>query len=531
MSIPAILLLATLIAYMASLWKLFKKAGQPAWAGFIPGYNFFVWQKITARPWYWILVLIIPGVQFLMLIIMNVQLAWSFGHRGTVNTLLAIFAPFYLIPKMAFSDDVKYTGNLNWKVEGKRGGGREWADALLFAIIVAFIVRTFVFEAFTIPTGSMEKSMLIGDYLFVSKARYGAKLPETPISFPLTHHTIPVLDVPSFLDWQKLDYYRLPGWADIELGDPIVFNYPLGDTVVVENEVTSWYHYQRVFGLQLAGSYDEYAKSPKQYHRKAAVRMMADERMTVRVRPKDKKENYVKRCVGMPGQTIEIKDGTLLLDGQAFEPITGLQHEYLVTTSKTISPAMEVELKKQLGINKRDLDRQKSRKNIYFYHLTEDQAEDLAALDFVKDVEPQYIQRSVNKLEPLPIFPNDPNYDWTIDNFGPYRLPATDLTIDITLANLPLYERAIRVYEENDLKVKDGKIYINGVESSSYTFKLNYYWMMGDNRHRSQDSRFFGPVPEDHVVGRPSFTWLSLDNEQGLFDGKIRWSRMFKGVD
>ena len=239
MSIPAILLIATVIAYFASLWKLFQKAGKPAWAGFVPGYNFFIWQKITDRPWYWILILIIPGVQFLMLIIMNVQMAWTFGQRGWLNTILAIVAPFYLFPKMAFSEEVKYEGNIDWK--GRKSSAREWSDALLFAIIAAFIIRTFVFEAFTIPTPSMEKSMLVGDYLFVSKARYGAKLPETPISFPLVHHTLPILNIPSYLDWQELDYYRLPGWADIEITDPVVFNYPLGDTVIIEDEVSSWY--------------------------------------------------------------------------------------------------------------------------------------------------------------------------------------------------------------------------------------------------------------------------------------------------
>lgn len=534
MSIPIIILIATIIAYFASLWKLFQKAGKPAWAGFVPGYNFLVWQKITDRPWYWVLILFIPGVQFLMLIIMNVQLAWSFGKRGTTNTILAIVAPFYLIPKIAFSEDLKYTGNVNWK-QDKKGGGREWADALLFAIVVAFIVRTFVFEAFTIPTPSMEKSMLVGDYLFVSKARYGAKIPETPISFPLTHHTLPILNVPSYLDWQKLDYHRLPGWSDVELGDPVVFNYPLGDTVITQDEVTSWYQYKRNFGYQMAGSQAKFMEAPEKYMESAAKRMQMDDRFSVVVRPKDKKENYVKRCVGMPGQVLEIQDGLLLLDGEPMREIPGLQHDYKTFTSLSVTNATLDKLKDEFGINYSDFRRDINGKLIrdpYIVSLTEEQFGNMKSLNYVDSIFIDWAPAESSFKQGIwALFPNHPDYSWSVDNFGPLKIPAKGMTIELNMDNLPLYRRAIEAYEENELKVKDGKILINGTESSSYTFTLDYYWMMGDNRHRSQDSRYFGFVPEDHVVGRPSFVWLSLDQELGLFDGKIRFSRMFKGVD
>lgn len=528
MSIPIIILIATIIAYFASLWKLFQKAGETSWAGVVPGYNFFIWQKITERPWYWILILIIPGVQFLMLVIMNVQLAWSFGQRGFLNTSLAIVAPFYLVPKMAFSDDVKYTGNVNWKSD-KKGGSREWADALLFAIIVAFIVRTFIFEAFTIPTPSMEKSMLVGDYLFVSKARYGAKIPETPISFPLAHHTLPILNTPSYLDWQKLDYHRLPGWADVELGDPVVFNYPLGDTVITQDEVTSWYQYKRNFGYQMAGSQEKFMEAPEKYMTAASKRMQRDDRFSIVVRPKDKKENYVKRCVGLPGQTLEILDGQLTLDGKAMREIPGLQHAYQVYTNTNITKAIQDRMKEEVGLNYSDL---RKISDHYEIVMTDSQYAQMKEMDFVDSLHVNWepAQSSFDRGV-WALFPNHPNYSWSVDNFGPLTIPAKGMSIDLNLTNLPLYRRAIEAYEGNELKVVNGKIMINGQESSSYTFTLDYYWMMGDNRHRSQDSRYFGFVPEDHVVGRPSFVWLSLDQELGWFDGKVRFGRMFKGVD
>ncbi len=526
MTIPVLILIATLIAYFASLWKLFQKAGERSWAGFVPGYNLFVWQKITDRPWYWILILIIPGVQFLMLIIMNVQMAWSFGQRGFTNTLLAIVAPFYLFPKMAFSQEVKYTGNIDWK--GKKSSGREWADALLFALIAAFIIRTFVLEAFTIPTPSMEKSMLVGDYLFVSKARYGAKLPETPISFPLVHHTLPILGVPSYVDWQTLDYHRLPGWADVELGDPVVFNYPLGDTVILEDEVTSWYQYIRELGYQAAGSKENFLSDTKKYENFARKNLLNNPRVTVSVRPKDKKENYVKRCVGMPGTTIEVVDGLLTIDGQPLKDVPGIQFTYNLLTNAGLTNSVRDKWKEDYGINLSDI---RGSGKSYQINLTEDQA---IALKDSEMVDSLYVDWDPKQLEwnrVWSVFPNDPRYDWSRDNFGPVLLPAKGMSIALTPDNLPLYERAIRVYEGNDLRLKGGKIFINGEEANSYTFKMDYYWMMGDNRHNSLDSRYWGFVPEDHIVGRPSFVWLSLDQELGWTDGKIRWSRMFRGVD
>jgi len=529
MKIPVILLIVSILATYVSLGKLFEKAGRPAWHGWVPIYNLFIWQKVTERPWYWVLILLVPGIQFVMLMIMHVNLVWSFGHRGTQNTLLAMFVPFYIIPKIAFDKKQEFTGNLQWKVPGQRNSRREWADALLFALIAAYIVRTFVFESFTIPTASMEKSMLVGDYLFVSKARYGAKVPETPIYFPLTHHTLPVLNIPSYLDWQKLDYNRLPGWSDVERNDPVVFNYPLGDTVIVEDEVTSWYQYVRTLGMQAARSPEKFEADRQRYEQIARENLLRNPKATVRVRPKDKKENYVKRCVGMPGDVLEIKEGQLMIDGQPAQEIPGIQFDYTAITSQELTNATKERLKDELDLNIGNVERKGNK--TYSMLLTQSQREAIMGVGIIDSIYIDWEPKAEPHKKIFSVYPYHSDFDWSIDNFGPLTIPAKGMTIPLSQDNLTLYRRCIEVYEDHEVRVQDGQVLIDGEVREDYTFELDYYWMMGDNRHRSQDSRIFGFVPEDHIVGRPSFVWLSLDEERSLFGGKIRWSRMFKGVE
>ncbi|NND94405.1 MAG: S26 family signal peptidase, partial [Flavobacteriales bacterium] len=280
---------------------------------------------------------------------------------------------------------------------------------------------------------------------------------------------------------------------------------------------------------QIAGNPEKFQENPTKYLHDAGEYLMRSPQFDITVRPKDKKEKYVKRCVGMPGTTLEIKDGLLTLDGKELDPIPGLQHAYIVFTNKVITKTMQNDLKDEIGLNIKDI--VDGRGKAYVMILTEEQKEQMSAQPFVDSLAVNWAPRKVDWANKLSIFPNDPAYDWSIDNFGPLWIPAKGASIDLTLENLPLYRRAIEAYEGKSVSVVDGQIHIDGIPSNSYTFTLDYYWMMGDNRHQSQDSRYFGFVPEDHVVGRPSFVWLSLDNERGWTDGKVRWSRMFRGVD
>lgn len=499
----------TILSYFACFWKVFEKAGKPSWAGFIPVYNIWVWLQIMRKPWWWILLLIVPGINFLLLIVMHLELARAFGQRNMSQYLIAIFVPFVTIAMIAFKPEIKFTGLPDYKKE-KKSRGREWAEAIIFAIIAATIIRTFFVEAFTIPTPSMEESLLVGDYLFVSKASYGARLPMTPIAVPLTHHTVPVLNIKSYVEWQKLPYLRLPGWSDVERNDATVFNFPEGDTVVVNIPEQSYYQLKRQLGRE---------NLLKERF------VLPDGRVAntggITVRPIDKKENYIKRTIGLPGETIEVIDRQVNINGSPIENPEGMQFTYNVYTKSALSAEV---LHEKYGIlltaGQKDYYRYKG---YYALPLTVKEKE---IFDGMSSVDSVTIEMKRPHAD-LHIFPNDPKYSWTEDNFGPLWIPKEGETVDLTLENLPLYERAIRVYEYNALEVKDGDIYINGIKSTSYTFQQDYYFMMGDNRHNSADSRFWGFVPYDHIVGKAVFIWFSKEAE----GGGIRWSRLFSLVD
>ncbi|MEM7161539.1 MAG: S26 family signal peptidase [Bacteroidota bacterium] len=549
MSIPSIILILTLISHFVCLPKIFAKAGKPSWHGFIPFLNFYTWQKITNRPWWWILILIVPGIQFLMLIIMHVQMAWSFNRRSTSDLLMAIFIPFVLMYQLGFKEENKFVGNIDWK-DRPRNNLHEWSDAILFALIAAFIIRTFVFEAFTIPTPSMEKSMRVGDFLFVSKLSHGAKMPETPISFPLAHHTIPLINTKSYLEWMKLDYFRLPGWRNWERNDPMVFNFPEGDTVRLSEQNSTYYQLRRLeaftkwpkksqFANQEIGTYD-YAQMAIEFNKdrpELEKRILKNDlrKNNIVVRPIDKKDNYVKRCVALPGQKFEIRDKKVYINDELTEDPTGLQYEYDLVFSKRVGFEEIKEAINNSFLGER-IENKLGNKKVEQYRLAlnSESLEFFKKSAYFKSISP-VISLDDNPYLPLTMFPRNMQFwdknRWNMDDFGPITMPSRNATIEIDLENLPIYRRIIEVYEENELKVRDGKIYINGEESSTYTFEMDYYWLMGDNRHQSLDSRYWGFVPEDHVVGKPTFIWLSLDEDLGLFDGKIRWKRMFKGVD
>ncbi|MFT4984984.1 MAG: signal peptidase I [Flavobacteriales bacterium] len=525
-TIPLILLILTIISWFISLPALFKKAGGNSTAGYVPGWNFIEWQKITERPWWWVLILLIPGVGFLMLTIMHVQLAWSFGQRDAKSTILAVVAPFYLLPLMAKKDEIVYTGNIDWNVR-KKSTAREWGDAILFALIAAFIIRTFTFEAFTIPTPSMEESMLVGDYLFVNKLKYGSRIPMTPLAFPLAHHTMPILNTKAYLEWMKLGYNRLPGWSDVERGDAVVFNFPEGDTVLVEAQDRSYHAMKRAKAYELAGFNEgNFEKNEQKLLNRAHTSLLKAHGGMV-VRPTDKKENYVKRCVAIAGETIEVKDRELYVDSKLQDQYTNVQFMYIVTFENAITRSMQKTLKERYGINYADRIEGLSQGNNQVYFLTKGQAETLSGLDKIKGVVPVEDRKENFRA----VFPNTKDNTWTKDNFGPLYIPKRGDKLPLTKENLDYYTRAITAYEGNTLEKKGGDIFINGEKTEFYTFKFNYYWLMGDNRHNSLDSRYWGFVPEDHVVGKAAFVWFSRDKEIDLFKkGGIRWDRVFTKV-
>ena len=406
-----------------------------------------------------------------------------------------------------------------------------WVDAIVFALVAVYFVNLYFFQNYVIPSSSLEKSLLVGDYLFVSKMSYGARIPQTPLHMPLTQHTLPVFNCKSYLEWIQWDYKRVGGLGTVQLNDIVVFNFPAGDSVATAIPADDLYRLSYDAGRQLSQPVDMSRLTLEQQRQVLAYyytvgRKYIDENPQlygkVIARPVDRRENYVKRCVGLPGQTLEIKDRIIYLDGKPNKEPDNVQYRYIVRTKGRIPE----DLCHELGISQEDLMMYYPEESVYNLPLT---AQAKAALSARKDV--------VLSIENMPDEPIDGLYPvnkitgWTLDNYGPVWIPKKGETIDLTLDNLPVYERPIHAYEGNRIEVKDGKIYINGQETTRYTFKMDYYWMMGDNRHNSADSRFWGFVPEDHIVGKPIFIWLSLDQDRGWLDGKVRWNRLFKFVD
>jgi signal peptidase I len=411
--------------------------------------------------------------------------------------------PFFYLPWLGFIDKMPYL-DPDKRKPIKKSAVREWADAIIFAVIAATIIRTFFIEAYTIPTSSMEKTLLVGDYLFVSKVNYGPRVPMTPLSFPFAHHTMPLTkDTRSYLDWIKLPYYRFPGFQNVKNNDVVVFNYPDGDTVAINVQNRSYYALVRENG------HSEVWRNKRVYG-------------DIIARPVDKRENYIKRCIGIPGDSLQIKNQIVYINGKELPNVGKKEYKYIVTTkdSSRISARF-----------------------IQTYDITEEiyQVDANKFLVTLTDAAAALIgqQMNVAKVEKFVspkgqwapyIFPFDSVYPWNEDNFGPIYLPEKGVTIAINKKNILLYERIIRIYEGNDLKVEGDKIIINGRPTDKYTFKMGYYWMMGDNRHNSADSRFWGFVPENHIVGKAVFVWLSLDQNKELFNGKIRWANMFRFI-
>ncbi|KAA5825113.1 signal peptidase I [Algibacter amylolyticus] len=488
-----IFILIIQIIHGLGTWKLYIKAGRQAWEAFVPVYNGIVLMKIINRPWWWIILLFLPIVNLIMLPVIWVETARSFGKNTIVDTILAVvtlgFYNFYL----NYVADVSYIENRSLQPKSSSG---DWTSSILFAIVAATIVHTYFMQPFTIPSSSLEKSLLVGDFLFVSKFHYGARVPMTTVGAPMVHDTIPVLNKKSYLfddhfedrntSWKnklQLPYLRIPGFQKINRNDIVVFNQP-ADTLLDMNDFTPDRNYYK---------------------------------------PIDKKTNLVKRCVGVAGDTLEVRDGYVYINGKKNDlpDRAHLQFSYLVQPkTNQFNPNYikeRYDITDGFGIM--------NAQNTYYFSAISDEA--LATFKNhpnVKSISSNIQEKGVRDAD---IFPHDPNYNWNVDQFGPLYIPEEGKSIGINIENLPLYKRAITEYEGNTLQVKGNQILINGEVTDTYTFKQDYYWMMGDNRHNSIDARRWGFVPFNHVIGKPVFIWMSL-KDMNLF--KPRWERFFTTV-
>ena len=401
----------------------------------------------------------------------------------------------------------------------------DWIDDIIFALVAVYFINLFIFQNYQIPSSSLEKSLLVGDYLFVSKVSYGPRVPNTPLSFPLVQNTLPILNCKSYLDWPSWDYKRVAGLGQIQRNDIVVFNFPAGDTVATLQQNPDYYTLVQMYGRE-------------------AVRMNKQSFGEIIYRPVDKRENYVKRCVGLPGDSLSIRNNQVYINGKAAQNPKNMQLNYFVETETPLTETMF----RNWGVSRDDympygqpctvtdpetlsfLGFQPNANGaynlVYRFPMTESMVAQVKKLPSVKKVivEPEIIGGTM-------YYPVDYDNGWTRDNYGPIWIPKRGATIELTQENLALYRRCIKNYEHNELEEKDGVVYINGEKATTYTFQYDYYWMMGDNRHNSADSRSWGFVPEDHIVGKPIMIWLSLDKDRSLFDGGIRWNRLFRWVD
>ena len=436
---------------------------------------------------------------------------------------------------LPFIYDAYISKKINWQwwkdAEGPTRFIMSWVDALVFALVAVYFINLFFFQNYVIPSSSLEKSLLTGDYLCVSKVSYGPRIPQTPLTMPLTQHTMPLFGCKSYIEWPQWEYRRVKGLGKIEQNDIVVFNYPAGDTLVSDErwQAADFYQMAYSFGQQLV-QVDTHIDSLSTLQQrqvletfynagKEYIKQNPNEYGDIITRPVDRRENYVKRCVGLPGQTLEIKNRIIYTDGKALKEPQNVQYTYYVE----LKAQMPDELMKELSISVEDITQLNQ---LGCMPLTKHAAKVLKAR---KD-----IVQSIQLNEDAPtgdLYPLNARTHWTRDNYGPIWIPAKGKSIKLDINNIAIYERPIRTYEGNDLEVTaDGKIIINGKQQDSYTFKMDYYWMMGDNRHNSADSRYWGFVPEDHIVGKPLFIWWSSDPDRGGFNG-IRWHRIFSWVD
>lgn len=486
------------------LSKLFVKAGEQSWKAWVPFYNTWVMQQLAGRPKHWVFWQFIPVIGWFITPGIFIEFAKVFNRFSFLDhACAALLAPFYF-PWLAQHKDTRFIGQKGVAMH-KKAGWREWVDAAVFAVVAATLIRTFVFEAYVIPSGSMEKTLLVKDFLFVSKLSYGPRIPNTPLSFPFVHNYMPVTNGKSYSELIKLPYIR---WfaSEPKRGDVVVFNFPAGDTVVHRPEFESAVpYYDLVRQLGRENVWNDSRFKP------------------IVVHPVDKTDNYIKRCVAVAGDTLQIMNGDVFINGKPATVPPYSARKYNVTLKQGFT--LDKDYLEELGIMINETEGPgtgdlRGSAPQYEVNLTEKEKNILAQkTDIVQAITPRYD----TVPNPMIYFPYDNIHHYSVDNYGPIWIPKKRATLTLTPENYSVYERAIRNYENNDFIMKDGKFYLNGQPVTSYTFKMNYYWMMGDNRHGSQDSRFWGFVPEDRIVGKAWMIWFSWDKGP-------RWKRLFNIV-
>lgn len=475
-----------IIAQLVGYWKLFEKAGEDGWKALIPFYSFFIVLKIVGRPWWWVFYSLIPLINIFVGIGVYVDLLNCFGKTRLKDHALGILFSFVYLPYIGFKEDVKYIGTLEELPPQKKSTAREWTEAIVFAVFAATLIRWLIMEAFTIPTPSMEKSLMVGDFLFVSKFHYGTRTPKTPLQLPLTHQKIWLTNLPSYLDWVELEQYRLPGLTEIKRNDVVVFNVPgIAENNFEEYDRSKWIDY-----------------------------------------PVDLKTNYIKRCVALPGDVLKIENKQVIVNGESIDNPDKMQFSYIVQSKTQLSERVL----DKLDIEATGAPNFQGDRAIQLFYLTESEKQTLEEQPFVIEVKPF---RSYGQGEwESNIFPNDKElFPWNSDWYGPLTIPKAGQTIKINKETLATYGKAITLYDHNEnAEIREGKLYIGNQEVTEYTFKQDYYFMMGDNRHNSLDSRYWGFVPEDHIVGKGFFIWLSLNANKSFFS-KVRWNRFFQLIE